>query len=153
MNYQSRSRFFMYMATRTTMSSTANCHETPNSTSLCDLNAKAFLQEQISSNAPAPMSFPDERCTISINSKRATTDVGEMVRHAVTMRNFRQSRAVGHFDTTEGFDAVDWKAVASTMHTFPQQFQLWITKHVSGCNASNKLQVHLGRADTNLCPI
>ena len=43
---------------------------------ICDLNTKAYLQEQITSNAPAHMSFPDERCAISINNTRATTDVG-----------------------------------------------------------------------------
>ena len=48
---------------------------------------------------------------------------------------------------------MDWNAVVKYYHSFPQQFQLWITKHVSGCNASNKLQVHLGRAYNNLCPI
>ena len=111
---------------------------------LCDLNAKPFLQEQIANEVPSPLSLPDERSTVAIRNLRLSTDIGEGVRRAVTYENLRQYRCRGKFDTVEGFIAVDWNAVAKSCRSFPQQFQLWITKHVSGCNASNKLQVHLG---------
>ena len=58
---------------------------------------------------------------LSINNTRVTMDVGEIVHHVVTMRNFRKLWDVGQFTTTKVFDAVDWMAVASTMHYFPKK--------------------------------
>ena len=82
-----------------------------------------------------------------------TSNVGYVLRRKLTRQELRKSRAEDQFKTRAGFNAVDWDMVGRATKSNPQQFRLWITKHVSGCNDSGQLQVHLGRRETNLCPI
>jgi hypothetical protein len=76
-----------------------------------------------------------------------------MLRRELTRQNLRKSKARNQFTTRDGFDSVDWDSVSRSSKTYPQQFRLWMTKHVAGCNYSGQLQVHLGRHETNLCPL
>ena len=118
-----------------------------------EINAKSFLRDQIQRGIQQPSSLPDERCVVSLGGVGTTSDVRYTLRSKPTRRNLRKSKARNQFTTRDGFDSVDWDAVSRASKTYPQQFRLWMTKHVSGCNDSGQLQVHLGRRETNLCPL
>ena len=82
-----------------------------------------------------------------------TSDVDYVLRREITLQELRKTGAEDQFTTRAGFDAVDWDMVGRATKSYPQQFRLWITKPVYGCNDSGQIQVHLGRQETNLCPI
>lgn len=58
----------------------------------------------------------------------------------------------GQLRSVEAFDAVDWSAVGEANRASPQLFSLFTAKLVSGFNATNKMGVHWGLADSSSCP-
>lgn len=65
------------------------------------------------------------------------------------MRKFLHSRNIL---SAENFDMVDWLSVKKMLINKPQQYQMWLTKHVSGfCGTNSVMQKRKTRFDS-ICP-
>ena len=51
---------------------------------LCDINAKAFIRAQIDEGIHQPFSLPDDRCVVSMGGIGTTSDIGTVLRRALT---------------------------------------------------------------------
>ena len=104
----------------------------------CDFLAKQWLQQFYTKQLPPPHLLPHEITSIWLNNKKIVGDVGIPIRSELSrieMRYFLNSRNILK---AVNFDLVDWKSIKEMLINKPQQYQLWLTKHVSGfCGTNN----------------
>ena len=118
----------------------------------CDLLAKSFLQAAWASNQSAPQVLPHEYIAIFVDGEKVCGDVGPAIRNAYGRRKMRDHLAQRKLLSSRAFDLVDWDAVEKMMHKMPQQFRLWMTKHISKFCATNKQLFRMHRAQSPHCP-
>ena len=119
----------------------------------CDLLAKAGLRRLHHRHQPQPTALPHESILIWINSEKVIGDVGPPLRNEISriqMRTFLAKKKILNYVT---FDEVDWLAVEKFMAKEPQQYKLWITKHISGFCATSKMMFHRNKSATPDCPV
>jgi hypothetical protein len=96
--------------------------------------------------------FPSEKVCIEIAgewvtgfSKTAITELwGEQVAQALNDRQGVVSK--------ENFPFVYWEGMERVMISFPEIFQVWVTKHVSHFQGTNRQLSHIDKLVLNVCP-
>jgi len=116
----------------------------------CDLLAKAGVQRFL--NEHTPDTLPHELVVIHVNNKKITGDIGQPLRDAVSMIAMKRHLIDNNTIVPMAFGVIDWEAVGKKMSTTGQQHKIWITKHVSGFCATNKMMYKRGLEDHTQCP-
>ena len=119
---------------------------------ICDWEAKSYLLDLISNEAPAPPWRSEHTWGFWIRGKLQTSDVGSAIRQALVYNKLRthlHNQEKLHEDL---FDTVAWEAMGSAISTKPQLFQLWVTKHVSGFCATGKMMKKFCYQAHKTCP-
>ena len=118
----------------------------------CDLIAKSFLQACWQHGGPTPTTLPHEMITVHIDGVKICGDIGAPIRRAHGRRQMRDHLAKKGVLSSEAFDLVDWPAIERMMNHMPQQFRLWVTKHVSKFCATNKQLFRMRKINSPACP-
>ena len=118
----------------------------------CDLLAKAGVRRFHKVNTPNPDTLPHELVVIHINSQKITGDIGQPLRNAVSVIAMKQHLIDNKTIVPSAFGLIDWEAIGKKMSTTRQQHKIWITKHVSGFCATNKMMHRRGHEDHAQCP-
>ena len=101
--------------------------------------------------------FPSEGMIVSIRTKRITDSPKVEITHLwgeqVAQELFHW-RGIVH---TNGFPLVYWEGMDNLMWGFPETFRVWITKHVSHFNGTNRMLSRFPATETrakvvNKCP-
>ena len=121
----------------------------------CDLVAKAGLRRLHRQNNPQPDALPHENVMVWIRNKKIIGNVGPALRNEVSRLSMKAflcnpKRAIL---TIPAFDEVDWQSVEVMMKNEPQQFNLWISKHVSGFCGTNKMLYKRKQSSSPYCPV
>ena len=118
----------------------------------CDLIAKNFLQASWEHNGPTPQVLPHEDITVEVEGVKVCGDVGPPLRRAYGRRLMREHLSRRGTLSSTAFNHVDWEATEKMMYNMPQQFRLWVTKHVSKFCATNKQLFRMRQAPSPACP-
>ena len=118
----------------------------------CDLLAKAGLRRFYKNNDKNPDTLPHELVLIHINGCKITGDIGVPLRNEVSKVIMRKHLISNHTIIPTAFDMIDWDAIAVKMSSTKQQHKIWITKHVSGFCATNKMMHRRGHEEHSRCP-
>ena len=116
----------------------------------CDLLAKAGVRRFL--NEHTQDTLPHELVVIHVNNKKITGDIGQPLRDAVSMIAMKRHLIDNNTIVPMAFGVIDWEAVGKKMSTTGQQHKIWITKHVSGFCATNKMMYKRGLEDHTQCP-
>ena len=101
--------------------------------------AKAGLRRFHKQNAVIKDTLPHEHIIVRINGKKATGDIGPPLRDEISRTSMRQFLSFKGILPIHIFDRIDWDAIKHKMHNTKQQHRIWITKHLSGFCATNKM--------------
>ena len=118
----------------------------------CDLLAKAGLRRFHKNNNINPDTLPHELVLVHINGCKITGDIGAPLRNEVSKNIMRKHLISNGTIKSATFDMIDWEAIEVKMSNTKQQHKIWITKHVSGFCATNKMMYRRGHEDHTTCP-
>jgi hypothetical protein len=113
--------------------------------------AKTTLKSAILNNTFMSPVFPDEDVVISINNTKVRSQIKQDLYrtwgHKTAKELFSRRLKVlpGHFDS------INWHGVGKAMHSFPQTFQGWVTRHVSDFNGCHRYLSRYTDVE-NICP-
>ena len=116
----------------------------------CDLLAKAGVRRF--HNEHPPDTLPHELVVIRVDNKKITGDIGQPLRDAVSLLAMKKHLIENNTIVPRAFGVIDWDAVGKKMSNTSQQHKIWITKHVSGFCATNKMMFKRGLEDHTKCP-
>lgn len=119
-----------------------------------DTEAKRYLRHTIRHNRldPADSSMEKEGWRCYIYGQKVTTNPTELLRRGYWGRSTLLYYEKHDLLNRQGFDLVDWDSMYEAMHSFPDLYRMWVTKHVTGwCGTNRKLYLWDQRED-DICP-
>ncbi len=118
---------------------------------ICDHLAKQQLSDGEAKPKGGNQLFPLEPIGIFVGGEKLSSEAGPLLQfHA----HCQLARSLFHWKkilSRDEFEEVDWESVHRTLHSVPQLFQVWASKHVLGIAGTMKFLAHQdGRKPT--CP-
>ena len=156
-SHQDRYKFWHQL----TIEQQLNCH--------CGYTAKAAVQLSLHCLDPRAKKqvLPCKSAVVFVRGVKQTTNVSTDVRFTLGMHDAkelyttplgpRDSRRRRHRNSGLGwsavaFNAVDWEALAATLHNKPQMYQQWLAKQSSGFCSTQSMVARWNPARDGKCP-
>ena len=116
---------------------------------LCDELAKATLKEAITAKATPP-ALPILSWNIKIHGKLIYNEIGKSIRKSLAEEDLiPYMEKMGLSNSL--FHRIDWGLLGETLHTFPEIFQLWYSKHISNfCGIGSQMK-YMNKWPSDLC--
>ena len=106
---------------------------------ICDDLAKDALVEESHHPQAAATDLPCERARVLIDGKKATSDLGDDMREAISWGEARKLYTDSMM-SEEAFDDVAWEDLGRAMKGKPKMYQLWLAKQTaSQCGTGDRL--------------
>ena len=101
--------------------------------------------------------FPSEGLTVSIGTKRITGSPKAEITHLWGEQVAQELFHRGGIVHTNDLPLIYWEGMDKVMQGFPETFRVWITKHVSHFNGTNRMLFRFPASETrakvvNKCP-
>ncbi len=144
-----------------TLTQQLNCH--------CDTLAKRAVRDTLKPifSVPHQPVLPKESAAVFINNIKQTSDVAKEVRFALghvdaekfyttplgeRNKHGQRDKRGGLGWSKASFDAVDWRALDSTLDPKPQMYKEWLAKQCSGFCGTQSMVARWDHTRNGLCP-
>ena len=118
---------------------------------MADKLAKECLLEHIANKSNYGPSYPGEPLHIWIGGNKVTNLIRDTLYESWETKTaiplFARRNIVSHYH----YDKIAWNYVGHAMEAYPQMFNLWVTKHVSGFSGTNKQLSRYDGTTVNRC--
>ena len=120
---------------------------------VADKVAQDYLVRAIHSGRFISSYFPFESFRVIVDGKKCTSSITEALYRSWGREEARALLAERHIVSKEHFDLIYWDAMEEAMKVYPQMFKVYITKHVSHFQGTNR-QLSRDRSQEvdNVCP-
>ena len=119
---------------------------------MADKLAKECLLTNISDDSMWGSTYPHEPVRIWVDGIKVTSSIRSALYRSwgshVARKLFQRRCIVNRYS----FHHIAWDYVGHAMAAYPQMFSLWVTKHVSGFNGTNRQLSRFQAEVTNKCP-
>jgi hypothetical protein len=119
---------------------------------MADKLAKECLLAHIAQKSAYGPYYPGELLDIRIGGRKATNSIRDLLYESWGTKTaiplFTRRNIVCRYH----YNKIAWDHVGRAMEAYPQMFNLWVTKHVSGFSGTNKQLSRYDGTTVNRCP-
>ena len=120
---------------------------------LADRLAKDALDRAVRDNLFISSLFPFESFRVLVNGTKVTSSIKDAMYDDWGRREARTLMAKRKIVSEDNFDKIFWEGVSAAMMAYPQMFRVYITKHVSHFQGTNRqLSRDSSQQVENVCP-
>ncbi|KAL3788945.1 hypothetical protein HJC23_000229 [Cyclotella cryptica] len=119
---------------------------------MADKLAKECLLAHIAQKSAYGPYYPGELLDIRIGGRKATNSIRDLLYETWGTKTAIPLFARRNIVCRYHYSKIAWDHVGRAMEAYPQMFNLWVTKHVSGFSGTNKQLSRYDGTTVNRCP-